>query len=211
MVAVFFVFLFYPSEQISETEPVAENPTYKISIKEAASGGIGGVATITHKDADGNVISVNQYHNRVVDTGEEFLLDQVFQDGASTADNGSIGAICIGDQGTVTVAETETAADFDGDNTITEANCKEDTTVTTSGGQAVIGPLTFTCGGTNCADGDTITGIAICQNDVTDDGDFNDCATEGIMFSVIDISDVTIGAGESVDIDYTFDVITATS
>jgi len=66
--------------------------------------------------------------------------------------------------------------------------------------------LTFTCGGTNCADNDTITGIAICQNDTTDNTDFNNCATEGIMFAVVDISDVTLATSETVDITYTFDI-----
>lgn len=183
---------------------------YDISVLDNNPGGdaivLGGWLHVVKYDADGNIVSEERVHNRFVDTGEEFVLDQVFQDATTTADNGQIAAICIGDQGTVTVAETETAADFDGDNGITENNCKEDTAVTTSGGQGVIGPLTFTCGGTNCADGDTVTGIAICQPATADNNDFNDCATNGIMFSVIDITDVTLNAGETVDIDYTFDI-----
>jgi len=169
---------------------------------------LGGWAHIVHKDAQGNILSEERVHNRFVDNGEDFALDQIFEDGTTTADNGQIGAICLF-QGTIVVAETETAGDFDGDNTLTEANCKEDNTVTTTGSTAVIGPITFTCGGTNCANGDTIAAIAICQNDVTDNTDTIDCATEGIMFSVIDITDVTLAASETVDIDYTFDITSA--
>ena len=168
-----------------------------------------GAGTITQFDKDGFEMFSQTVHNQVVDTGEEFLLDQTFQDGTTGADNVQIGSICIGDQATVTVAEAETAADFDGDNTITENNCKEDTTVDTGAttpGVATINPATFTCGGTNCADGDTITGFAVCQNDATDDLDFNNCATEGIMFAVIDSANTLLNAGETLDITYNFDI-----
>ena len=169
-----------------------------------------GAATMVQKDANGQEIFSQVVHNQVVDTGEEFLLDQTFQDGTTSADNVQIGSICISD-GTITVGETQTAANFDTANGITETNCKEDTTVTTSGGTAVIGALQFTCGGTNCADNDTITGIAICQNDADDDGDFNNCATEGIMFAVVDTTDTTLAASETVDITYTFDITSGSS
>lgn len=166
-----------------------------------------GAATVIQKDANGNEIFSQIIHNRIVDTGEEFLLDATFQDGATdVADNVQIGSICISDAASPVIAETETAADFDGDNGITENNCKEDTTVTTSGGTAVIGSLQFTCGGTNCADDDTVTAIAICQNDATDDGDFNNCATEGILFALVDVTDTTLATSETVDITYTFDI-----
>ena len=165
-----------------------------------------GAATMVQKDAFGQEIFSQTVHNRVVDTGEEFLLDQTFQDSVTVADDVQIGSICISDAASPVIAETEAASDFDGDNLMTETNCKEDTTVTTSGGTAVIGPLQFTCGGTNCADNDTITLIGICQNDADDDGDFNNCATEGILFALIDVTDTTLAASETVDITYTFDI-----
>ena len=171
-----------------------------------------GAATMVQKDALGQEVFSQTVHNQVVDTGEEFLLDNVFQDGnTATADNEQIGAICISNAGTITVAEAETATDFDGDNALTEANCKEDTTVTTSGGQAVIQPAAFTCGETNCTNGDTITGIAICQNDATDDNDYTNCATEGILFAVVDTTDTTLAASETVTITYTFDITSGSS
>lgn len=170
-----------------------------------------GAATMVQKDAFGQEVFSQVVHNQVVNSGEEFLLDQTFQDGTTSADDVQIGSICISNAGTITVAEIETAADFDGDNGLTETNCKEDTTVTTSGGTAVIGALQFTCGETNCTDGDTITGIGICQNDTTDDTDFADCATEGILFAVIDTTDTTLATSETVDITYTFDITSGSS
>lgn len=212
-IIVIGIFAFVPGidYDVRDADSVPLIKHYTVTSKESADG-LGGTLYFVKHDAAGNVLLEGNTHNQVVNTGEEFLLDQLFQDATTTADNNQIGAICISDAGAITVAETETAADFDGDNGMTETNCKEDTAVTTSGGTGVIGPLTFTCGGTNCADGDTITGIAICQVTVADDNDFNDCATNGIMFSVIDITpDVTLNAGETVDITYTFDVTTASS
>jgi hypothetical protein len=164
-----------------------------------------GYATIVKLDEDGNNVFTQQVHNRLVDTGETFLLQQTFQDTIGASDNTQIGAICVSDEA-ISIAETVTAATFDSGNGITENNCKEDTAVTISSQTAVIGPLTFAAGSTNVADGDTITAIGICQNDATDDGDFNNCATEGILFSVVDTSDVTLNSGETVQITYTFDM-----
>lgn len=169
-----------------------------------------GFATIEKLDENGNNVFTQQVHNRLVDTGETFLLEQTFQDSNNAADNTQIGAICVSDEA-IAIAETITAAAFDSGNGITENNCKEDTTVTISSQTAQVGPLTFQAGSTNVADGDTIRSIGICQNDVTDDGDFNDCATEGILFSAIDTSDVTLNSGETVQITYTFDITSATT
>jgi hypothetical protein len=170
-----------------------------------------GFAEIIKYDENGNVVYTQTVHNQLVDTGEEFLLDAVFQDGGTdVADAVQIGSICVTDAASPTIAEGEAAADFDGDNGMVETNCIEDTTVTTSGGTAVIGPLTFTAG-THTAVDDTITAIGICQNDVTDDTPFNNCASEGILFAVVNTSDVTLATGETVDITYTFDITSASS
>ena len=169
-----------------------------------------GHATIVKLDENGNNVFTQQIHNRLVDTGETFLLEQTFQEGTTASDNTQIGSICVSDEA-ITVAETKTAATFDSGNSITESNCKEDTTVTLSSQTAQVGPLTFQAGSVNVANGDTIRAIGICQNDSTDDGDFNNCATEGILFSVIDTSDVTLNSGETVQITYTFDISSATT
>ena len=171
---------------------------------------LSGTAEIVKFDENGNTVFTQTIHNRLVDTGEEFLLDQAFQDSTTTADNEQIGAICIF-QGTPSIAEGTTASSFDSANTLTEANCKEDTGVTTSSGTAVIGPITFAAGGTNAADGDIISAIAICQADASDDLDHINCATEGILFAVVDTTDVTLNTGETVQITYTFDITSAST
>jgi hypothetical protein len=164
-----------------------------------------GHATIVKLDKNGNNIFTQQIHNRLVDTGETFLLQQTFQDTNTASDNTQIGSICVSDEA-ISITELITAGTFDSGNSITESNCKEDTVVTISSQTAQVGPLTFAAGSTNVADGDTIRSIGICQNDATDDGDFNNCATEGVLFSVIDTSDVTLNSGETVQITYTFDI-----
>ena len=77
--------------------------------------------------------------------------------------------------------------------------------------KALVNPSTFTCGETNCSDGDTITTIAICQSDVTLDTDYTNCATEGIMFAIVDVTDTTLATSETVDITYTFNITSSTS
>jgi hypothetical protein len=171
-----------------------------------------GAGTITQYDKDGNEMFSQTIHNQVVNTGEDFLIDQTFQDSVTLADNEQIGSICIF-EGTPTVAETTTAASFDSANTIAagRTNCKEDTTVTTSGSIATVNPATFTCGGTNCDNGDTISAFAVCQNDATDDLDFEDCATEGVLFAIIDSTDTTLAASETLSITYNFDITSGSS
>ncbi len=143
-----------------------------------------GMFTLISYDADGNEKFSQTIHNRLVDDGENFMLFQTFQNAtAVNAANVNIGSICVTDA-TVVVAETEHASDFDGDNGIGETNCQEDTTVTISGSTAIIGPITFSAG-THLGNGDIVKGIAICQNDATDDNPFAGCATEGIMFAVV--------------------------
>jgi len=169
-----------------------------------------GAATIVVHDVNGNERFSQTIHNLLVDTGEDFLLDAVFDDGnAGPASNVAIGAICIsdGNNGNLVVLDDETAADFDGDNQITEVNCKQaNGGVTTTNGVATIGALTFNATGNLGAD-ETVEGIGIClSNGAGSGGDYNDCATAGILFSVINTSNVTIANGEDVDITYTFDI-----
>ena len=169
-----------------------------------------GFAEIIKYDENGNAVFTQTVHNQLVNTGEDFLLDQTFQDTVSVADDVQIGAICITNAGSPTIAETETAATFDAANSIGETNCIEDTSVTTSGGTAVIGPLTFDVP-THAGNGDTITAIGICQNDTTDNDPFATCALGGILFAVVNTSDVTLATSETVQITYTFDITSSGS
>jgi len=177
-----------------------------------------GASTLVTYDAEGNEIFAQTVHNRILDAGEEFILDQVFADGSTDLDDvEQIGTICILVNGTseVTVEEDKTATEFDESNRAMSNDkkpCREDTAVITSGGTAQIGALTF-IGNVNLnSDGDdkTIHGIGICQLNASD-VDFQRCgdANDGdnaILFAIVDTSDVTLEENETVDITYTFDI-----
>ena len=169
-----------------------------------------GYVTLVAYDENRNEVLSQTIHNRLVDTGEQFLLENTFREGTTAvADAVQIGAICIIQDTTMAadIVETHTAAFFDGNNTITAAldNCISDAAVLLSTqGLAVIGMMQFT-GGLNLASGETIHGIGICQSEATAQP-YENCATEGILFSVIDTSDVTLVTSETVDITYTFNM-----
>jgi hypothetical protein len=164
-----------------------------------------GVAELTKYDVQGDQVFQQSVHNRLVDTGETFLLQGAFNEGTTIANATAIGAICV-TNAKITDLETETAATFDGDNTITEANCENGNT-TETGGVATLGPLNFEAatGDNNLGAGDTVAGIGICQSS-GDGTDFINCATEGILFAQVNTSNVTLASGETVDITYTFDI-----
>jgi len=176
----------------------------------------GGWIIAEHYDIDGNLLSKQVLHNRVVDEGEDFIIDQVFKEGQAgeTADADQIATICVSAEVSfVDTSETKTAATFDSADNLTETNCISDTTVNQTGQTAVIGALTFT-GGTHVANGDTITGIGICQGAAATP--FANCAdaqaaSSGILLSQINIADVTLNAAETVDITYTLDLSSASS
>jgi len=171
-----------------------------------------GIASLVTYDSEGNEVFAQQIHNRIVDTGEDLILDQVFQDAASDIDNNQqVATICAFENSSspdvpvVSIQEEVTALQFDEDNAIvSDDRCIEDDVVVTTSGTAVIGALTF-LGGTNVADGDTIHGIGICQA-VDGNGTYRSCDVQGVLFAIIDTSDVTLNTGETVDITYTFDI-----
>jgi len=170
-----------------------------------------GVATLVAYDLERNEMFAQTVHNRLVDTGEDLINDNVFSDGvASIADADAVGSICAYEDGGTTIAsldvEGTTAADFDTGNQNLSTECVTDTSVDTTGAStAVIGPLTFT-GGTNVDTLGTVNGIGVCNAENTDAA-FNNCASEGALFAIVNTSDVTLGAGETVDITYTFSLV----
>ncbi len=170
-----------------------------------------GTATLTLIDVDGNELFTQTVHNRLLDAGEDFLTEAAFEDGTARAENTSIGSICVSDGTIVDGDETYLVGAFDTANSITENNCEQDNTVTTTGSTAVIGPLNFEAAtnDNNLGAGDTVTGIGICQNVAANNNDYNNCATSGILFAIVNTSDVTLASGESVDVTYTFDITSA--
>ncbi len=178
-----------------------------------------GFATLVAYDLERNEIFSQTIHNRLVDSGEDYINHVVFSDGNSVSDADSIGSICAYDEGGTSIAsldvEGTTAADFDTGNTNGELECVTDSAVTVTNGTslAVIGPLTFTGGtggGANMDAGGTVNGIGICGAHSADAA-FNDCASEGSLFAIVDTSDVTLAAAETVQITYTFSLVSPTN
>jgi len=185
-----------------------------------------GAAHLVVFDAAGNEVMEQTVHNNLMDEGENFLIDQTFKLAGAQAvevDNDQIASICISDDGTFTgtgTAPTETlgASSFDGaiGGALSAAtNCQDDATVDhTLPGAPVIGPLTFTYGTHTPGTGSfTITTIGVCQGDGSaGNTSFDDCqiaqaGDTGILFGQIDIADFTLqNAGETAQIDYTFDI-----
>jgi len=177
---------------------------------------IGGWLTVEHYDSDRNLISKQIIHNRVVDEGEDFIIDQTFKEGTAgeTADADQLATICVSAEvGFVDTSETKTAVSFDSADALTSTNCISDTSVTQSAQTAVIGAETFDAP-THVPNDTTITGIGICQGAAATP--FNQCqdaqaGSTGIMLSQINIGDVTLAASETVDITYTLDLSSASS
>ena len=170
-----------------------------------------GTGTIVQKDASGEVILENVVHNRIVNTGEQFMMNATFRNSSTDVENSrAISTICLyrGSFSTID-SETTTATSFDNANTITGIECQVESTndVTTTPGQGIVNG-TFS-EPTHASATDEIGAIGVCQDAAaqSDATDFNNCAQNGsILFSVFDITNVTLGTGGTVDITYTFDI-----
>lgn len=178
---------------------------------------IGGIVTVIHNDESGNPITIQKLHNRVVDQGEDFIIDQVFKEGQAgeTVDSDQIASICVtAEAAFVDTDETETAVTFDTDDGLAaQNNCIADAAVSQTSQTAIIGALTFDAP-THVPAATTITGIGICQGSGATP--FSQCqdaqaASSGIIFSTINIADVTLQTSETVDITYTLDISSAGS
>ena len=178
-----------------------------------------GVATVVHTGADGAVLGTQQVHNLLLDEGEDFILQQVFRDGASVADSTQIGAICLSADDTLPV-EGLTADTF---NTNHDADytqqggaglgpgdtveCLTDDSVSQSSQVATVGPLTFTSnstsGSSNWIPGETVAIIGVCQSSSTAAAV---ASCDDPLFAAVDINDVTLQEAETLTVTYTFDM-----
>ncbi len=167
-----------------------------------------GMAILTVRDSADNILLTNTVHNIVVDEGTNALLGYAFDedtDLAGPAESAAADAICLTDASGFAVVDTITSVNFlttggGGTNSLDDDNGTDDSckavafTLTST---AITGATTnFAAGGTNVADGTTITGFAVCEIDADLDG-----CTTGPLISVIATS-VTLGTGETVDITY---------
>ena len=167
-----------------------------------------GAANLLVRDTSGNELFQQTVHNRLLDTGENYIVTQTFVGGGDPAlDNTQMSAICV--TNVTTVSETDTAATFSFPaNTLNGTNhCLRTTPDLKGDGRVVLGPQTFV-GGTNIGPTETIRSIAICSNNGVA-GDYQDCIDGGvnnIAFAAIVTSSVQLGVSETVDITYTFDM-----
>ena len=179
-----------------------------------------GMATIIKNDNLGDEVFQQSIHNQLTDEGEVYILQAIFDDGTSASgDTESIGTICVSDQTAASAPANEllNSTAFDSANGFTDSNCKQETAaaVGISGSIATIGSLTFVAGGTNIANDETISSIGICQNEAGDNNDYANCATGGpgvgILLAVVNVTPTTLASGETVDITYTFSLVSTTT
>ena len=167
-----------------------------------------GAAHLLVRDAAGNELFTQTVHNRLLDTGENYIVNQTFTGaGEPGADNTQMSAICV--TNITTVSEEDTAATFSFPaNTLNGTNnCHTTSPVIPNDGTVQLGPETFT-GGIDIGATETIRSIAICANNGVL-GDYTDCNLGGanpIAFAAIVTSSVQLGATETVDVTYTFDM-----
>ena len=167
-----------------------------------------GAANLLVRDAAGNELFSQTVHNDLLDTGENYIVNQTFVSvGALVLDTAQMSAICVTD--IITVSEVDTALTFSGgNNTLGGTNhCHPTTPNIVGDGTVVLGAETFT-GGTDIDASQTIRSIAICaDNDGL--GPYTDCAdaaSNAIAFAAIVTSSVQLGNTETVDVTYTFDM-----
>ncbi len=181
-------------------------------VDEQTPGFLYGAATIVAHDAYGNEIFSQTRHNQLFNEGEDFIIDQAFTDlGSDFVDNIQIGAICLSADTTPSVLETDTNTNFNADNVragdTLALNCVTANPVLKATQIVTIGPLTFTAGANSAAvewvSDNTITNIGVCDAEATN-ANVRDCTTN--LFAVVDTSDVTLAAAETVDVTYTFDI-----
>lgn len=177
-----------------------------------------GAATVVHLGADGSIVGEQRAHNRLLDAGESFILNQTFRGpGAGAADGEQIGAICLS-AGAAQPSEAMTRADFDAAHDAADSpasaalNCRTDDSVAVSGSVATVGPLEFRAGITgsdNWHAGDTVRTIGVCRADAAG-ADVRGCA--GPLFAYVDLPvDSALATGESFTVTYTFSMATDTT
>jgi len=167
-----------------------------------------GAANLLVRDAAGNELFSQTVHNDLLDTGENYIVNQTFVSaGALILDTAQMSAICV--TNLTLVNETDTAASYSAPaNTLSAGNhCHPTTPGIANDGKVVLGAETFT-GGIDIGAGETIRSIAICANN-DGAGPYADCdqaASNKIAFAAIVTSSVQLGATETVDVTYTFDL-----
>ncbi|ABK77225.1 hypothetical protein CENSYa_0592 [Cenarchaeum symbiosum A] len=177
-----------------------------------------GMAELVHKNVDGEVLSSHTVHNQLVDYGESILIKGTFGvDSVGTTSNFERSMVlCVTDALTgADISDTTIAGDLtpttavdDGDQSCIDAtvllNSEPGSAVlNTEPGLAV---LNATFDGDDVVDDAVITAIAVCNTLNEDFNDRDDCQASGGLFSAVGVVNTTIGADDTLDITYTFDI-----
>ena len=173
-----------------------------------------GTANVELANADGNVVFAQTVHNRILDSGEEFIIDQVFDTGTTALTGDSrVSSIClVGTSGTwfdasgdASVPEGLTTAQVDANIATGTAPCIDVDDVDDDTTSTAILTGTFTAG-TEVAVNSDIGGVAVCANG----GDTATCsANSGMALAAVNFADQNMGAsGSTLAVTYTFDATT---
>jgi len=189
-----FVFMMFPSGMQNDTQEGLQ---------------MYGTATLDYQDESGNSMFTQTVHNQLFDRGETELLEQVFADGTTaTIDNVQIASMCIA-EGTPLASgdEDQDAAAFVTANSISgvETNCIE-ANFTINADETADSPANVFISGTHLVSGDQVTSIGLCSGEASGSPH---AGCSGVLFAVVDTSDVTLTGTESVTITYTFDISSA--
>lgn len=168
-----------------------------------------GMITVTHKDQSGNIVSESQIHNELVDQGTAHMLRTTF-----SSSGGSFGdvrkAICLTNEVGFAVDDGETFTSFNTGSTIDTGSFSRCIRLNfVAGANSITSGVVSFFAGTQFQGGTTITGIGICgAGSSSGTGTSIDCATSSIgtaavLLGVVNINDVTPGAGDQIDVTYT--------
>jgi hypothetical protein len=175
-----------------------------------------GAADIVVYDEFGNEMLTQTVHNRLVNQGEDFILEMSFTDGlhptgsSSGDDSVAMNSICLTSFDVSGVGETYTAAQFDVDNALdnTATPCLRDSSADrTVQGKRTIGPLVFQVPQNAPLTGD-IKGIGICRSNSGSFIGCDDYTSGGVfLFAVVDTTDIlNLQQDQTVSVKYTFDI-----
>ena len=180
-----------------------------------------GTANVELANPDGDVVFAQTVHNRILDGGEAFIIDQVFDTSATARTNDDrVSTLCVvnasmsgfsGADDTTTnegiiASEVDTAAPSTA-SASSAAVCKDIADVDDDTASTAILAATYTSG----TDVDTnvdIGGVAVCANG----GGATCAANTGVALAAVNFADQNMGAsGSTLTVTYTFDATTPTT
>ncbi|ABK78165.1 hypothetical protein CENSYa_1543 [Cenarchaeum symbiosum A] len=171
-----------------------------------------GMAELTYKNGDGDIVAAHTVHNDLVNYGEGVLIQGVF---GTLEANKRPHVICISDAADTVIEEDTVALAFARQSSFSSgATCivadieTNATTAADDTGSRAIMNATFSSddGDDNIIAGQTINTLAICDSSTSATA-LNDCGSTGALFSAVGVDFTgTVSAADTVDVTYTFDL-----